>query len=90
VSAPNARQRRILSDLARGDPVFEVPQESYYTQFTESSGRQRRVLLGELVEMQERGWIRRVAPGSGRCDHWEISDAGQEAILGGKGIARRK
>jgi hypothetical protein len=80
VSVPNARQRRILSGLVRGDPVFEVPQESYFTQFTESSGRQNHVSLAELAAMQAHGWIQRISPGSGRCDHWEITDAGQEAL----------
>jgi len=41
-----------------------------------------RVSLQELAEMQERGWVRRVSPGSGRCDHWEITDAGREALGG--------
>jgi len=80
VSAPNTRQRRILSGLIGGDPVFEVPKKSYFTQFNEKAGRQNRVSQDELVEMRETGWVRLVSPGSQRCDHWEITDAGRKAL----------
>jgi hypothetical protein len=63
--------------------VFEVPQQSYFTQFNESSGRQRRISLVELTEIEHRGWARRVSPGAQQCDHWEITDPGRAALLGG-------
>jgi hypothetical protein len=84
VSTPTARQRRILSGLVRGDPVFEVPQKSYFTQFDESTSRQRRISLKDLTGIEEHGWAWRVSTGAQECDHWEITDLGREALLGGK------
>jgi hypothetical protein len=80
VSAPNARQRRILSGILRGDPVFEVPQQTWFTQFNENSGRQIRITLDELEAMRDRGWVVRVSAGAQRCDHWEITQEGREAV----------
>jgi len=73
-------KKRILSGLKRGDLVWEVPQESYFVQFEEASGRQNRVPLKVLLEMGEHGWIRCVPQGPQRCDYWEITDAGRDAI----------
>ena len=47
-----------------------VTQESYFAQFEETSGHQSRIPLKVLLEMQERGWIRRVPQGPQRCDYW--------------------
>jgi hypothetical protein len=82
VSHPSPRQKRILSGLMRGDLVWEVPQESYFAQFEEASGHQSRVPLKVLLEMQESGWIRRVPQGPQRCEYWEITDRGRDAIPG--------
>lgn len=80
MSALNARQRRILSGMLRGDPVFEVPQQTWFTQLNEHSGRQTRITHDELEVMRERGWVMRVSAGIQRCDHWEITQAGREAV----------
>ena len=64
--------------------MFEVPQQSYFTQFQERSGGQRRISLVELTEIEHLGWARRVSPGAQQCDHWEITDLGREVLLGGK------
>jgi hypothetical protein len=37
--------------LVRGDPVFEVPQETWFTQFNERAGRQARVSQAELADI---------------------------------------
>ena len=66
----------------RGDLVWEVPQESYFAQFEEASGHQSRIPLKVLLEMGDHGWIRRVPQGPQRCDYWEITDQGREAIPG--------
>jgi hypothetical protein len=57
ISVP--RQKRILSSLAQGDLIWEVPDESYFTQYNEGAGSSRRLRMVELLEMQESGWIRR-------------------------------
>ena len=85
MNTPSPRQKRVLSGLMRGDLVWEVPQESYFAQFEEASGHQSRVPLKVLLEMQEHGWIRRVPQGPQRCDYWEITDEGREAIPGTAG-----
>ena len=72
----------------RGDLVWEVPQESYFAQFEEARGQQRRVLLKDLLEMQEYGWIQRVPQGPQRCDYWEITNQGREAIPAAAGKLR--
>src|ERR1017187_3066150 len=66
-------------------PTREVPQESYFAQFGEASGHQSRVPLKVLLEMQEHGWIRRAPQGPQKCDYWEITDQGREAIPGSAG-----
>jgi hypothetical protein len=78
ISSP--RQKRILSSLAQGDLIWEVPDESYFTQYNEGAGRSRRLRMVELLEMQESGWIRRICEGSNRRDHWELTDEGREVI----------
>ena len=78
ISSP--RQKRILSSLAQGDLIWEVPDESYFTQYNEGAGSSRRLRMVELLEMQESGWIRRVSEGSNRLDHWELTDEGREVI----------
>ena len=80
VNTPRPRQKRILSSLVQGDLIWEVPEESYYTQYNEGAGGSRLLRLGELLEMQEGGWIRRVSQGPQRLDHWEITDEGREVI----------
>jgi len=77
VNALKFRQRRILAGLARGDLIWEVPEESFFTQFNEATGRARRLRLDELSQMQESGWIHRVSQGPNRLDHWEITDEGR-------------
>jgi hypothetical protein len=69
--------------------VFEVPQEPHFTQFDETTSHQRRVHLGELLELQAHGWVRRVPQGSQQCDYWEITDQGREVIPGTPGKPRR-
>ena len=85
VNTPSPRQKRILSGLIRDDLVWEVPQESYFAQFEEASGHQSRIPLKVLQEMEDLGWIRRVPQGPQRCDYWEITDEGREAIPGTAG-----
>ena len=81
VKALSSRQRRILSGLARGDLIWEVPDKSYFTQFNEATGRNGRLQLDELLQMQESGWIRRVSEGANRLDHWEITEEGRNVVL---------
>jgi hypothetical protein len=77
VNALSSRQRRILTGLARGDLIWEVPDKAYFTQFDEATGRAGRLRLDELLQMQESGWIRLVSQGPHRLDHWEITAEGQ-------------
>jgi hypothetical protein len=80
VYALSPRQRRILAGLTRGDLIWEVPDKSYFTQFNEATGRDGRLRLDELLQMQESGWIRRVSQGPNRLDHWEITAEGQDVL----------
>jgi hypothetical protein len=80
VKALSTRQRRILSGLARGDLIWEVPDKSYFTQINEATGRAGRLRLEELLQMQESGWIRRLSQGPKRLDHWEITAEGQNVL----------
>jgi hypothetical protein len=64
----------------RGDLIWEVPDKSYFTQFNEDTGHAGRLQLNELLQMQERGWIRRVSQGPHRLDHWEITEEGQHVL----------
>ena len=80
VKGLSSRQRRILSGLARGDLIWEVPDKSYFTQFNEATGRAGRLRLEELLQMQESGWIRSVSQGPNRLDHWEITAKGQNVL----------
>ena len=79
-NALSSRQRRILAGLARGDLIWEVADKAYFTQFNEATARDGRIRLDELLQMQERGWIRRVSQGAHRLDHWEITDEGRNVV----------
>jgi hypothetical protein len=80
VYALSPRQRRILAGLTRGDLIWEVPDKLYFKQFNAATGRDGRLRLDELLQMQESGWIRRVSQGPNRLDHWEITAKGQDVL----------
>jgi hypothetical protein len=79
---PTGRQRRILTSLAGGDLIWEVPGEAYATQFNERTGRSGRIGPRELAELERRGWVRRhvQSPGLHRLDFWELTGAGRDSV----------
>lgn len=78
---PSARQLRLLTGLARGNLIWEVPGKPHFTQFDEHTGREsRRVLAGELLAMEQKGWVRRPEPQEQRLLYWEITAKGRRVI----------
>jgi hypothetical protein len=78
----NARHRRILNGLSHDDLLWEVPGQPYFTQFNERTGKQTRVRLEILDQMEEAGWIRRQRQSlaAHKLDFWEITNQGREAL----------
>ena len=77
--------KTIRAGCARGFWFGRFPRNHISLSSEEASGHQNRVPLKVLLEMQEHGWIRRVPQGPQRCDYWEITDQGREAIPGSAG-----
>ena len=81
-TALSARHRRILSGLSHDDLLWEVPGQPYFTQFNERSGKQTRVRVEILEQMEELGLIRRQRQSlaAHKLDFWEITAQGREVL----------
>jgi len=77
-----ARNRRILSGLAHEDLLWEVPGQPYFTQFNERTGKQMRVRVETLEQMEQQGLIRRQRQtrAAHKLDFWEITAQGREMV----------
>jgi predicted transcriptional regulator len=78
----SARNRRILTGLAHEDLLWEVPGQPYFTQFNERTGKQVRVRLETLEQMEQMGLIRRQRQtrSAHKLDFWEITAQGRELV----------
>jgi hypothetical protein len=78
----SARHRRILSGLSHEDLLWEIPGQPYFTQFNERTGKQTRVRVDTLEEMEQLGLIRRYRQSlsAHKLDFWEITVQGREAL----------
>ncbi len=86
----SARNRRILTGLAHEDLLWEVPGQPYFTQFNERTGKQVRVRVEALEQMEQMGLIRRQRQtrSAHKLDFWEITAQGRELV--GRFAADRK
>ena len=82
VTTLSARHRRILSGLSHEDLLWEIPGQPYFTQFNERTGKQTRVRVDTLEQMEELGLIRRhrQSLSAHRLDFWEITVQGRDAL----------
>lgn len=82
VTTLSARHRRILSGLSHEDLLWEIPGQPYFTQFNERTGKQTRVRVDTLEEMEQLGLIRRhrQSLAAHKLDFWEITAQGREAL----------
>jgi|SRR5579871_598764 len=82
VTTLTARHRRILSGLSHDDLLWEVPGQPYFTQFNERTGKQIRVRVETLEQMEELGLIRRnrQSQSAHKLDFWEITALGRETL----------
>ena len=82
VTTLSARHRRILSGLSHEDLLWEVPGQPYFTQFNERTGKQTRVRVDTLEQMEQLGLIRRhrQSLAAHKLDFWEITAQGREAL----------
>ncbi len=82
VTTLSARHRRILSGLSHEDLLWEIPGQPYFTQFNERTGKQSRVHVDTLEQMEELGLIRRYRQSlsAHKLDFWEITAQGREAL----------
>jgi len=82
VTTLSARHRRILSGLSHEDLLWEIPGQPYFTQFNERTGKQTRVRVDILEQMEELGLIRRhrQSLAAHKLDFWEITSLGREAV----------
>lgn len=82
VTTLSARHRRILSGLSHEDLLWEIPGQPYFTQFNERTGKQTRVHVDTLEQMEELGLIRRhrQSLSAHKLDFWEITAQGREAL----------
>jgi hypothetical protein len=78
----SARHRRILSGLAHEDLLWEVPGQPYFTQFNERNGKQMRVRVDTLEQLEQMGLIRRQRQtrSAHKLDFWEITAPGRELV----------
>src|SRR5882762_4638805 len=78
----SARHRRILIGLSHEDLLWEIPGQPYFTQFNERTGKQTRVRIDTLEEMEQMGLIRRCRQSlsAHKLDFWEITSQGREAL----------
>jgi hypothetical protein len=82
VTTLSPRHRRILSGLSHEDLLWEVPGQPYFTQFNERTGKQTRVRVDTLEQMEQLGLIRRhrQSLAAHKLDFWEITAQGREAL----------
>jgi len=82
VTSLSARHRRILSGLSHEDLLWEIPGQPYFTQFNERTGKQSRVRVDTLDQMEQLGLIRRQRQSlsAHKLDFWEITPQGREAL----------
>jgi hypothetical protein len=82
VTALSARHRRILSGLSHEDLLWEIPGQPYFTQFNERTGKQTRVRIDTLEQMEQLGLIsrHRQSLAAHKLDFWEITAQGREAL----------
>jgi hypothetical protein len=82
VTTLSARHRRILSGLSHEDLLWEIPGQPYFTQFNERTGKQTRVRVDILDQMEQLGLIRRhrQSLSAHKLDFWEITPQGREAL----------
>jgi hypothetical protein len=82
VTTLSARHRRILSGLSHEDLLWEIPGQPYFTQFNERTGKQTRVRVDTLEQMEQLGLIRRYRQSlaAHKLDFWEITVQGREAL----------
>jgi hypothetical protein len=82
VTTLSARHRRILSGLSHEDLLWEIPGQPYFTQFNERTGKQARVRIDTLEQMEQLGLIRRYRQSlaAHKLDFWEITAQGREAL----------
>jgi len=86
VPTVNARHRRILTRLSCGDFLWEIPGQLYFAQYNDRTGRQIRVHLGTLEQMESLGLIERVrqVPSDHKLDFWQITDQGRQFLAAGQ------
>jgi hypothetical protein len=82
VTTLSARHRRILSGLSHEDLLWEIPGQPYFTQFNERTGKQSRVRVDTLEQMEQLGLIRRYRQSlaAHKLDFWEITAQGREVL----------
>jgi hypothetical protein len=82
VTTLSARHRRILSGLSHEDLLWEIPGQPYFTQFNERTGKQTRVRIDTLEQLEQLGLIRRQRQSlaAHKLDFWEITAQGREAL----------
>lgn len=82
VTPLSARQRRILTGLSHDDLLWEIPGQPYFTQFNERTGKQSRVRVDTLEQMEQLGLIRRCRQSlsAHKLDFWEITSQGRDAL----------
>ena len=82
VTTLSARHRRILYGLSHEDLLWEIPGQPYFTQFNERTGKQTRVRVDTLEQMEQLGLIRRhrQSQAAHKLDFWEITAQGREAL----------
>jgi hypothetical protein len=68
--------------MQQGNLIWELADQPYCTLYNEKTGRDQRIRLQGVREMEAFGWIHRVPnPSPNRLDSWEITDKGR-AVLG--------
>ena len=75
-----ARQQRILTTLALGDLLWEVPGQEYFTQYNERTGRQTRVHIRILEEIANLDLICLEKQDAHQLNYWTITQAGRKLI----------
>ena len=81
LAGPTLGQRRLLRSMQQGNPIWELADQPYCTLYNEKTGRDHRIRLQGVREMEAFGWIRRVPNSSpNRLDSWEITDKGRAAL----------
>jgi DNA-binding HxlR family transcriptional regulator len=78
----SARHRRILTGLSHEDLLWEVPGQLYFTQYNERTGKQARVRVDTLEQLEQQGLIRRQrqSQSAHKLDFFEITPQGREVV----------